>query len=183
MFDAQPLPIGRNHSRPSAYASRSVWFAATDADQLLLQTIDHLLEAGDYSSFSDLCKQALRSWLLPDEPQPDPTLALLQQQVVALQLQVSQLSQQLAQAPPNPPPTNPPIALEEQIAALIERVTRLEQDRVFAAGAIQAAAQPISEGRSARLISENLSSPSSSAMPPQESDPLLDRLVALLEDF
>lgn len=185
MFDAQPFSPAKKPSRASSYASRSVWFAATDADQLLLQTIDHLLDAGDYSSFSDLCKQALRSWLLPEEPQPDPTLALLQQQVVALQLQVNQLSQELSQ----PASTAPTIALEQQMAALITRVARLEQDRMQEPESSQSVNQSVNPltgqltGQSAesRSVAERLSSPLSAT--PPESDPLLDRLVALLEDF
>jgi|GEM_PF-2193356 Arc/MetJ-type ribon-helix-helix transcriptional regulator len=166
--DRQPLLTGAHPlGNQASYCNRSVWFSASDADQLLLQTIDHLLEAGDYSSFSELCKQSLRAWLLPDEPQSDSTLVLLQQQMVALQLQVNQLTQQLALSPA-PVSPEPIAALEAQVIALMERVADLEQ----------CAAQA--------NFSERSQEPAQTltpVMPVREADPLLDRLVTLLEDF
>ncbi|MEP0911680.1 ribbon-helix-helix domain-containing protein [Leptolyngbya sp. GB1-A1] len=168
MLDRQQLSTGTHFiGNQTSYCNRSVWFAVTDADQLLLQTIDHLLEAGDYSSFSELCKQALRAWLLPDDPQADSTLIVLQQQIVALQLQVNQLSQQLSQAPA-PAPAEPIVVLEAQVTALMERVAHLEQ--------CAAEGDPLELPQDCTKIAVP-------GMPVREADPLLNRLVALLEDF
>ncbi|WP_088890110.1 ribbon-helix-helix domain-containing protein [Leptolyngbya ohadii] len=181
--DQRPSPIEHRAS----YCNRSVWFTATDADQLLLQTIDDLLEAGDYSSFSDLCKQALRAWLLPDEPQTDPSLMMLQQQMMALQLQVNQLSQQLAQTAQTAPSVPSGSAelrpalittLEAQVSALLERVAHLEA-RTVQTESPKSAQEFVLPNRAIPPLSVD----SISVTSIREADPLLDRLVALVEDF
>ncbi|MBF2000829.1 MAG: hypothetical protein IGS50_08105 [Synechococcales cyanobacterium C42_A2020_086] len=134
--------------------SRVVKFAATEADQTLLQSVEAAL-AQRRISFSDLCKQALRQLLLESETAPTTLalLATLEQQLMTLQLQVMRLEQQSQASQASYAPTLQ--QWEQQLQQLEERVTRLESS---ASPAPEVAAEP-------------------------EPDPLLARLAPLLEDF
>jgi metal-responsive CopG/Arc/MetJ family transcriptional regulator len=147
-----------------------VRFTASEADQTLLQAVEQAMKGGEYESFSSLCKQALRKFLLERQdvspPTPDPELrsqmATLQRQIArlegaigmqrtmslrALEQQVSQIEQQVVQ----------------QMAQVVDRLDTLES---------RINLQPV-----------ELASPDASPPPPPEPDPLLDRLAPLLEDF
>lgn len=100
--------------------NRMVRFTATDNDQRLLSAIDRALESQVNSTFSDLCKQALQHYLFPSEPQTNPGWILLQQQMIALQLQLTALTQQQRSIP------EPTTALEQQIQALNDRLAQIE---------------------------------------------------------
>lgn len=66
--------------------SRSISFTPAEADQALLEAIDHELAEQRYSSFSELCKEALRQLLLASQSeQPPLQLAELQQQLTRLE--------------------------------------------------------------------------------------------------
>lgn len=130
-----------------------VKFAAAPADQELLQAVEQAL-AGSATNFSDLCKQALRLLLTSAEASAHlPMLALLEQQIMTLQLQVMHLEQRSLNA------TDEDLRL--QVQQLTERVNQLEQ---------QAAVEQ----------SEAESEPLAADLP---DDPLLFRLAPLLEDF
>lgn len=140
-----------------AKSSYVVRFAATAADQDLLQAIDRALGSQSDKSFSTLCKQALRLMLLPTEPPVTeplvtmPLIAALEQQLMTLQLQVMQLEQRSRE------PNNG--ELERQVQQLTERLIQLEQKL---------------EGANPASVPEE---------PEIETDPLLSRLAPLLEDF
>lgn len=135
-------------------SSRVVRFAQTEADLELLRAIDSALESQSYSSFSDLCKQALHDFLLSPKPTSDAG-ATLHQQLIALQLQVARL-EGAAQAWQSCPIGR----LEQQLTQLGDRLEQLE---------LKAESQTVSA-----------SEPES---PATEPDPLLMRLGPLLEDF
>jgi hypothetical protein len=139
-------------SKPKS--SYVVKFAQTEADQDLLQAVEHTLEGQTYKSFSDLCKQALRLMVLPTEPAiPLSMLAVLEQQVMTLQLQVMQLEQRSADA------QNQNYGeLQQQLQQLTERVSLLEQKRETSVEESEASSE-------------------------LDADPLLSRLAPLLEDF
>ncbi|HEY9749607.1 MAG TPA: hypothetical protein V6C63_13065 [Allocoleopsis sp.] len=103
---------------PTKKTNKSVTFSPETADQTLLEAIEQALSEEQYSSFSDLCKQALQQTLLEAEasqPHANPfdlgtLLAPIQQQIhqleaqllanqsqqfEQLQTQVSQVAQQL----------------------------------------------------------------------------------------
>ena len=107
-------------------ASRMVRFTSTDADQRLLSAIDRALETQVNGTFSDLCKQALQHYLfsieppVSIEPPANPGWILLQQQMIALQLQLTALTQQRS----TPEPT---AAIEKQIQILNDRLAQVEQ--------------------------------------------------------
>lgn len=139
-------------------SSYVVKFAQTEADQQLLQIVERALAEQNFKSFSDLCKQAL--WLMLTAEHVEnasmlPMLAVLEQQLMTLQLQVMQLERPTEpQAEPQPN-----AALEQQVQQLTERVTQLEQK-------VEAATLAFASGE-----------------PEPEPDPLLSRLAPLLEDF
>jgi regulator of replication initiation timing len=137
-----------------AKSSYVVKFAQTEADQDLLQAVERALEGQTYRGFSDLCKQALRLMLLSTEPTVIlPMLAVLEQQVMTLQLQVMQLEQRSRE------PHSSVQALATQLQQLTDRLSQLEQK-------VDTAVQPAP-------VEE----------PEPETDPLLSRLAPLLEDF
>jgi TolA-binding protein len=155
-----------------------VKFAPTEADQALLQTVEQVLAAQSYKNFSDLCKQALRRLLSTEAATesvtesgtvaPLPLLAVLEQQLMTLQLQIMQLEQR-----------NSGVAttVEQQLQQLNYRVTQLEQ---LAQPANSTANSTNTESTVSVEPTESAASPSESA---SEADPLLTRLAPLLEDF
>jgi hypothetical protein len=141
--------------KSSLKSSYVVRFVQTETDQDLLLAIEQALEEETYKSFSDLCKQALRRLLFPSGTEPSlPMVAVLEQQVMTLQLQMMQLEQRSKESQ-----THTISALEQRIQQLSDRVTQLEQ-------------QP----RSHAQLPEDAASPS-------EPDPLLSRLAPFLDDF
>lgn len=66
-------------------------FAQTEADQLLLQAIEEALENQFYGNFSDLCKQAIRHFLLPDRTDLVISPLVMQEQIIELQQRVATL--------------------------------------------------------------------------------------------
>lgn len=147
-----PMTSGKPKSSPKS--SYVVKFVPTEADQDLLLAIERALEDESYKSFSDLCKQALRQLLLSSSPEPVSMVAVLEQQLMTLQLQIMQLEQRLQESQ-----SNTVAELEQQIQQLSERVTQLEQ-------------QPTS------------STPQPEApVNSSEPDPLLSRLAPFLDDF
>lgn len=137
-------------------SSYVVKFAQTEADQELSRAVDSALEGQSYKSFSDLCKQALRLMLLTNTPTL-PMMAVLEQQVMTLQLQIMQLEQRSKETG-----SQTTDALAQQVQQLTERITQLEQKLEAAALA---------------------PAPKTEETDPEPSDPLLSRLAPLLEDF
>ncbi len=115
-------PTGKAKSAPAN--SHSVKFVTTPEDQSLLQAVQQAMTDRSLS-FSDLCKLALQQ-MLTANPAHLPLLALLEQQIMALQLQVMQLEQRpthgLADA-----------ELRQQLQDLSQRVAQLEQQTGAAA--------------------------------------------------
>ncbi|MCU0569409.1 MAG: hypothetical protein MUF49_22885 [Oculatellaceae cyanobacterium Prado106] len=143
---------------------RVVRFAQTEADQTLLQAVEVALESQFHGNFSALCKQALRSFLLPESaPNPGAATTTLQQQIVELQIQVARLEGQMAAQQAN------------SITFLVEKFEGMG-DRLQHLESLQ---HPKNQGQS----------PSTHADPPPEPDPvpevdpLLSRLAPFLEDF
>lgn len=150
------FPISSPMTSGKPKSSYVVRFAQTEADQDLLQAVDRALENQSYKSFSDLCKQALRLMLLSAEPPPTlPMLAVLEQQLMTLQLQMMQQEQRLME------PHSSLGRIEEQMQELSARLVQLEQ-KVDTAVLTPASEEP---------------------EPESETDPLLSRLAPLLEDF
>ncbi|MBE9070189.1 hypothetical protein IQ260_26460 [Leptolyngbya cf. ectocarpi LEGE 11479] len=90
---------------------KSVSFDDSDGDRALLDAIAQALtsqSATELQSFSDLCKQALRQYLLSREPTPSVMLFMeLQQQIAQLQVRVATLEE--ASAALNPSQTSPSV--------------------------------------------------------------------------
>lgn len=135
-------------------SSYVVKFVQTEADQDLLGAVEQALEDESYKSFSDLCKQALRRLLFSTDAEPMPMMALLEQQVMTLQMQIMQIEQRSKESQ-----TNTVAELEHKIQQLSDRVTQLEQ-------------QPASSPQAPDKTAENA-----------ELDPLLSRLAPFLDDF
>lgn len=97
---------------PTKKTNKSVTFSPETADQTLLEAIEQALSEEQYSSFSDLCKQALQETLLAAHAAPvkadvdlEIALAPLRQQIAQLEANVlvsqsqrlDELNQQLVQ--------------------------------------------------------------------------------------
>lgn len=81
---------------PTKKTNKSVTFSPETADQTLLEAIEQALSEEQYSSFSDLCKQALQQTLLEAEVSPAQTNpADLANLLAPIQQQISQLEAQL----------------------------------------------------------------------------------------
>jgi hypothetical protein len=142
-----------------------VTFTESSSDQALLGAIERSLANQSYGSFSDLCKQALRQFLLSVEVSPTLSLFLeLQRQMVDLRVSV---------------------------ATLEHRVTkqRLGDDRPYENRRMEDLANQI--GQLTRQLQEMEQSPGFDApdlepdpVAPQPAlDPLLSRLAPILDDF
>jgi Arc/MetJ-type ribon-helix-helix transcriptional regulator len=138
----------------------------TGNDQALLGTIEELLETDQYSSFSDLCKQALRSFLLEAEPSQALLLFVqLQRQVTALELRLSTLEHQALEQQDHPPWENrlqQLDTLDAAVQSLNQRVDSLSDNGEN--GSIPQIPEPEPE-------------------PEPEVDPLISHLSGLLEEF
>jgi CII-binding regulator of phage lambda lysogenization HflD len=112
-------------AKPSAKPNYSVKFAATEADQSLLQSVQQALEDRALD-FSDLCKQALKLMLGTEIPVSTTisTLAILEQQIMTLQLQIMRLEERSNSS------QDIPEDLKQQLQAITERLTWLEQQAV-----------------------------------------------------
>lgn len=125
---------------------KSVSFDDSDGDRALLDAIAQALtsqSATEPQSFSDLCKQALRQYLLSREPTPSVLLFMeLQQQIAQLQVRVA--------------------TLEAASAAITSPETASSVSTI----------QELSEPVSPQTANET-----------EDSDPVLDRLGPLLDDF
>lgn len=135
-------------------SSYVVKFVQTEADQTLLAAIDRALEEESYTSFSDLCKQALRRLFSTSTEPSLPMMTVFEQQLMTLQLQIMQLEQRSKESQ-----TSTVAELEHQIQQLGERVAQLEQ-------------QPVSHHTSPEASADS-----------SELDPLLSRLAPFLDDF
>lgn len=163
--------------------SRVVRFAQAEADQTLWQTIEKELNEQSQSSFSDLCKQALHQYLA-DPPAAAPTapsaeISTLQRQVIALQKQIKALQLQVSklEGAIGMQQTLALGTLEQQIMQLEQRIT--QQSHQFTDRLSQIESQTISQ-----TASQTDGTSSAAAEPVEiEMDPLLTRLVPLLEDF
>jgi Arc/MetJ-type ribon-helix-helix transcriptional regulator len=153
--------------------SQVVKFAPTDSDQALKQAIERAIDAGEYSNFSELCKRALRQ-LLSTQAAPTPAdVTLLQNQVSTLQKQLRSMQIQLAHL-------EGALGMQQRLSlgTLEQQFTQLEERLT------QQTAQ-----LSDRLYQIETHLPSRTAptepeeAPAHEFDPLLTRLVPLLEDF
>lgn len=153
--------------------SRVVRFTQTETDQVLGQAIEQALDAGNYANFSELCKQALQQLLLAPASPPVALsdLTKLQKQVTALQQRMRSLQVQLArlEGAMGMQQTLSLGTLEQRFAQLEERL-------------MQKTAQ-LSD-RVSQMELHGVASPASEPdLPPADLDPLLSRLVPLLEDF
>ncbi|HEY9658231.1 MAG TPA: hypothetical protein V6C65_07250 [Allocoleopsis sp.] len=187
-----PSPVS-----PFPVSHHAVEFTQTQADRMLLEAIETALTSGTYGSFSELCKQALQQLLLSTqgsvaEGQSSLQVIALQQQVMDLQRQVGKLEgvmsmqrlmslQQLEQKL-----EQQMMQLDQRIAHhttdLNQRIDRLESigDTTRMTGGMATLPQSYTD------LSSNLSADLSSELPfpePDPIDPLLNRLVPLLEDF
>ena len=70
---------------------RVVRFSPTETDQQLLQALEEVLETQFHGNFSALCKQALRSFLLPEEESRLMSPVVMQEQILELQDRVAML--------------------------------------------------------------------------------------------
>ncbi len=168
-------------------ANRMVKFAATEADQLLLEAIDQKLIEQSIG-FSDLCKQALQQFLQSPDPEAPPIG--LQQQILDLQLQVARiegkeearqryalrrLEQQVRELNDRLASLERKEYLEQQVRHLTDRLMRLETQENGTENRIEAssiAALPDAEAADDEAFVAEAA-----------IDPLLDRLAPLLEDF
>ncbi|HEY9629866.1 MAG TPA: hypothetical protein V6C84_21390 [Coleofasciculaceae cyanobacterium] len=155
-------------------SSYVIKFDQTEADQTLRQALEQALEAQNLS-FSDLCKRSLQLFFNP--PELPQSVATLQQQVQDLQMQMARLEgkeearQRYALR-----------KLEQQMRELGDRLEMLERKEF-----LEQQVRQLTD-RLARLeIPEQVAiappPPASPPSKPRESDPLLDRLAPLLEDF
>ncbi|NET33801.1 MAG: hypothetical protein F6K19_17560 [Cyanothece sp. SIO1E1] len=141
--------------------NKAVTFTAELSDQTLLKAVAAELDKGHYSSFSELCKHALRQLLLTREPTQSLMLFMeLERQVMELKVKLSHLERaaawgQSAQVD----------HINGQMLELTRRLEYLENQAASGSQAAPEAALPVVE------------------TPSHPVDPLLNRLGPLLEDF
>jgi hypothetical protein len=179
---------GKENSKESSkYKSRVVKFAQTEADQTLWQALELALSQQPQSSFSDLCKRALHQYLVvqSQETGSDPSASIpsvsgtevsaLQRQVLTLQKQIRALQLQITKL-------EGAIGMQRSLSlsSLEQQLVQLEQQMMHQTHQMS--------DRIRQLESQNHSQQNgeSSAPEPEEPialDPVLTRLVPLLEDF
>ncbi|MGJ3248050.1 MAG: hypothetical protein ACFE0I_18450 [Elainellaceae cyanobacterium] len=148
-----------------------VVFKESVTDQALLGAIERALATQPYASFSDLCKQALRQSLLGAEMSSTMPLFLeLQRQIVDLRVSLANLEYRLRGDRPTPRQEN----LDHPFDHLDHQFTRLSSR--------------LGETRSTIPFNprESRESPEPERVPAtisRASDPLLDRLAPILDDF
>ena len=137
---------------------KTVTFTQSAADRGLLKAVELLLAGGEYASFGELCKQALREFVsTPESNESAPDLLQFAQQLMELQRQFFDFKETVAERE-----VRSAEQVGSQIADLRDQLQQLES---------KLNQSPIPE--SEKTI----------AVPVAEADPLLDRLGALLEDF
>lgn len=157
--------------------SRVVKFAQAEADQSLWQAVEQTLSEQSQGSFSELCKQALQQYLAAQSVSsaaPAAEISALQRQVVALQKQIRALQLQIAklEGAIGMQQTLSLGALEQQLLQLEQRIA--QQTHQFTDRLSQLESQM--DGVSPTPVT-------SEPIERVEMDPLLSRLVPLLEDF
>lgn len=160
--------------------SRVVKFAPVEADQVLWQAVEKTLSEQSQSSFSELCKQALYQYLVAQSATvavPAAEVSTLQRQVVALQKQIRALQLQVAklEGAIGMQQTLSLSAIEKQLHLLEQRMTQQTDQLTDRLSQLESQAEGTSP---APAVSEPVGS-----VEPVELDPLLSRLVPLLEDF
>lgn len=139
-----------------AQLSQTVTFSKSKPDLALLKAIQQRLADGSESTFSDLCKEALRHFLLATETSASVIMLMdLQQQVTELQVKLDHAEQALTTNQ-----ANGQRQIDDRFVALTKRLEQLEQevnpDRISEAPPAKVELKP---------------------------DPLLSRLGPLLEEF
>jgi hypothetical protein len=156
-----------------------VRFTHSEADQALLQAVSMALKDGAYDSFSALCKQALRSFLIPEDSSNASTaasastqlasvdrVAALQQQITTMQIQMARLEGAIA------------MQKAMSLKALEQQMLQMEQQMVQQVAQLGDRLEQLESNIGADFPEHLGSEPE-----PPPIDPLLDRLVPLLEDF
>ena len=179
----------KSPANPPKPSGMTVEFVQDDADQTLLAAIETELATGEYSNFSDLCKDALQQFLLEPEfdevseadagAEIDPALLQFHQQLADIATTVNQslaeMRQQLNQVEQT-------LVTREttQVDQFSEQLVRLEQqiERLTPTMAMSNA----SLAEELALITEDSAS-AAEADRSSIADPLLLRLRALLEEF
>ncbi len=148
--------------------TKNVEFTDEAADEALLAAIENELLKQPNKTFSDLCKEALWQLLyVPESVRPDSNkLSQMETQIIQLQGQLASLEQRIA-------------------AREADRLNRLESHLQQLSLQVGQLATAIDSGgftvSASKVIPvEDKPEPLS---PPQEVDPLLSRLGALLDDF
>ncbi len=164
---------------------KSVTFNPGVADESLLGLVESHLDNNPHLTFSDLCKEALwQSLCVPESVRPGgkptatatgtPTSPTASPQ---FELQIIQLQRQLADLEGRffAKESNRLAEMERQISQLSQQVAQLAM-MVNYAPVYQSPSTPVP---AAEVVHTNKSTPT----PPQEVDPLLNRLSQFLDDF
>lgn len=148
--------------QPSDTPQYAVHFSKNIGDRTLLAQIEETLAQHQAIDFSDLCKEALQQLLAPDAPAVVPPIVSSAASPADLS-QIAQLQQQVA-------------ALEAKIANLpgMKRLESLES----LVTSLERKVENLGSG-----VRESERSTPKPPMETLESDPLLNRLSNLLEDF
>ncbi|MGB7084241.1 MAG: hypothetical protein WBD47_01715 [Phormidesmis sp.] len=143
---------------------KSVTFDGSDRAQSLLSAVEAELQKNEYGSFSELCKAALYQFLASREPSQSVFLFMdLARQVIALQERLARIE-------------------EKEELSIVERLSALESQIAQLDKAQSDEREQPSEKQTAETV-ENNKLAAEPSLPSLESDPLLARLVPLLEDF
>ncbi|ERT07083.1 flxA-like family protein [Lyngbya aestuarii BL J] len=184
--------------RANKKLTQSVTFTTEDAaDQALWEAIEKELSLTKYQTFSNLCKQALWQFLfVSDSPAKTSTPAetttssssisptpnhshKLEEQVSELQKQLSHLEQKMLTEEGNRFER-----LQRQLTQMTQQLAQLQ-----VAITLQPSSptpQPASQITSSSSFPEPVAEPvepETQATPEQESDPVLQRLSSLVDDF
>ncbi len=160
---------------------QSVVFTKTKSDQELLEAIEQELEAAAFSSFDELCKEALYQFLWEEESQSiQPQLDQLEESIAAKNAAAfKQLGQQIRQIIPTIEEVTHP--LSEQIEQLQAQVEALQQQLACEPEDFTIV-PPVERPEESTIESIEIVQPVVKTIE-LEHDPFFDRLSALLEDF
>ncbi len=147
---------------------RNVEFTDEAADETLLAAVENELVKQPNKTFSDLCKEALWQLLyVPESVRPDSNkLSQLETQIIQLQGQLASLEQRIA----------------AREASRLDKLESHLQQLSLQVGQLATAIDSGGFTVSASKVIPVEDKPESLS-PPQEVDPLLSRLGALLDDF
>ncbi len=156
----------------SSRRTKNVEFTDETADEALLEAIENELVKRPNKTFSDLCKEALWQLLyVPESVRPDSNkLSQLESKIIQLQGQLASLEQRMA----------------AREASRLDRLESYLQQLSLQVGQLATAIGSGScSGSFTTSASEvvPLEEKPEPLSPPQEVDPLLSRLGALLDDF